>query len=432
MKAAGRLQNCTVYGVFRSHGDGVNHLVGRALCRCRVCPNCQETLATKRKRNTEAFFEANEQALKPFYFYHMVLTVRHSMAANIRTGLYTADVVKYFAALRGQGGTNDRAAKDWWNERVAGSLYSVELKAGRDGSPHIHIHALLMARRPLWRADGKPSAFVAAACDRWQRITGDSTGVFLEPVYTLDANREKQYYNPRGDGIADLRRAVAECAKYTLKTEAAALAAFSTAFIRDLLTTRNRYFGRTGILTKKGGGTMFEGLERLNTNFKDLEAIAEREAETLYNPATGATVPKEETTLLITPFANVREQRAAACVVAPLDGADVAPCDGKPRPPRRGGETYWVLLNPGAAIRFGSELTPDVQVFLAQTIRRRYDPCADVGALDDELPAPTQVVPVQADERPRLTGPTKAARAGEARNDIPRGGPDRQECHGKE
>ncbi len=362
-RAAGRLRNCSVHGLFRSHDDGANHLIGRALCKCRLCPNCQEALSVKRKRNAEAFFAANAEQLKPFYFYHMVLTVRHSAADNVRTGLYTGDVVKYFAALRGQGGTNDRAAKAWWNDRVAGSLYSVELKAGRDGSPHIHVHALLLARRPLWRADGKPSAFVGAARDRWQRITGDSTGVFVEPVYTLDEAGAKQYYSPRTSGPDALRRAVAECAKYTLKTEPAALGAFSTAFIRDLLTTRNRYFGRTGILTKKGGGDMFTDLERLNTNFQDLEAAEERTAETMVNPETGAVARPEETRILMTPFANVQEVPAA---------------DGR--------STYWALRDPTNAVRFGHELTPDVQVFLAQTLRRRYDPRADVGADPEEDP----------------------------------------------
>lgn len=362
-KAAGRLRNCSVHGLFRSHHDGVNYPIGRALCRCRVCPNCQEALSAKRKANAEAFFAQNAEALRPFHFYHLVLTVRHSAAEDVRNNLYTRDVVQHFAALRGQGGTANRAMKDWWNGRVAGGMYSVELTPGRDGSPHIHIHALLLARRPLWRSDGKPSAFIEEARRRWQGITGDSTGVYIEPVYTLTEAGEKKYYSPKTSSTSDLRRAVAECAKYTLKAEPAALEAFSTDFVRDLLTTRARYFGRFGVLTKKANGGLFQGLDRLNTNFRDLEAVEERTAETLVDPETGEAVPLGETCLLVAPFAAVAERTASPSP------------DGKPC-------RYYVLTDPAAAVRFGPDLTPDVQVFLAQTLRRRYDPRNDIGKND--------------------------------------------------
>ncbi|RZJ91529.1 MAG: hypothetical protein EOO60_07900, partial [Hymenobacter sp.] len=100
-KAAHKISNCALWGLFQSISPAVNYKVGTALCKSRLCPNCQRVLSAKRRTNFLDWFELNREKLAPYFFYHMVLTVRHSAAEDVRTGLYTPDMLAYFAELRG-------------------------------------------------------------------------------------------------------------------------------------------------------------------------------------------------------------------------------------------------------------------------------------------------------------------------------------------
>lgn len=311
-KAARNIRSCSILGAFRSLSDTVNYKIGQALCRNRLCPNCQRVLSAKRKADFLAWYDLNSEELKKYGFYHMTLTVRHSRALGLRDGLYTSDLTSMFAALRGTGSTNNRAQKKWWNQRVAGGACSVELAPGKDGSPHIHLHILLMANKgfPLYAKD-RTSQFFKRVLLNWKKITGElptakiDQSNKIEPVY---------YYNDEGvktyaeiGNVDSIRAGVAECMKYTLKSDAESLQGYSDAFLADLLTTKNRYYMRFGLLSKKTPGSeVFQRLDMLCSDYKDLEQIKKTELAQLLNPETGEIVSYDTTRIAVTFFRNTK------------------------------------------------------------------------------------------------------------------------------
>lgn len=376
--AGHKIKNCSMLGAFRSlpfeswHSSDVNYAIGRALCKNRLCPNCQRVLAAKRRKNAAGFFELNAEKLKRYRFYHLVLTLKHKSAEGVRTGLYTSELLKYYKRLRGADG--NRAAAAWWNQRVAGTSYSVELKAAKDGTAHIHMHILVMSKMPLYNhKTPSRSAFITSARERWRAITGDSDGVFLEPVYFLQDER-KVYYDPSRDSVTVLQKAIAECMKYTLKADSEALAGFDYSFIRDLLTVRNRYYGRTGVLNAKcAASKQFAELGRLNTDFQDLEELTSNEWRQLFNPETGETYAKEETKISVAFFSNTRKRVAA--------GASIHHEPDRPR----GGEEYYSFKNRSLATFYGYEEKKPVAVHLAKSIRYEYHPENDLLSSTDDI-----------------------------------------------
>jgi hypothetical protein len=327
-----------------------------------------------------SFFDINADRLKEYRFYHLVLTVQHSKAKSIRTNVYTSELLKYYTALRGSDG--NRAAHDWWNKRVSGGTFSVELKAGRDGSPHIHIHSLLMSRMPIWRQDGRKSEFEKELRRRWQHLTGGSTHIHLEPVYYLDDQRQKTYFDAQVHEVEHLRRAVAECAKYTLKADADALRGFDAEFVRDLLGTRNRYYGRFGVLSRNKKGDVFERLDMLNTDFRDLEQVQAHELKQLYNPQTGEVVPKEQTCLAMTPFRNTKARTAPMASIHSVRGEMP-----------RGGEEYYSFIDHSEVLYFSDAQQQQAAQALSRSLKKRYRPEQDLPAPQDEADKVTTTNP---------------------------------------
>jgi hypothetical protein len=309
-KAAKKIECCTLFGAHLHHSQAVNHKVGTALCKNRLCPNCQRVLSHKRKNNFLAWFSLNQKKLRKYFFYHMVLTVRHKADIGLRTELYTKELLSYFQQLRGKD--NNRAWRDTWNEYVAGGTYSTEIKPSKDGTAHIHIHILLLGHRKLYKFGKEDSEFMKLVGPRWLEITGDKEGQvpYLEPVYTVKGWDENGL--PKKDyattGYADnIAAAVAECEKYTLKADAQSLGDYSPDFLRELLATRNRYYGRFGCLHAKSPlSKQFEKLSMLASDFRDLEEVDERNAQMLINPETGEIAEKDTLSVVLTPFRNVR------------------------------------------------------------------------------------------------------------------------------
>ena len=368
-QAADKIQNCSLAGAFRSVAPGVANKIGQALCRCRLCPNCQRVLAARRRSSFMEWLDMNSRPLAGFKFYHMVLTVRHSDA--LRAGLYTGELLEAFAALRGSGKTCNRARREWWDKRVSGGIFSVELKPSKRGnSPHIHLHITLFCAPgciPIYRKD-RNSEFVKQASRIWRELTNDKKGkaVFLDTVYYLDEAGERQNYK-QGEPVELLYKAVAECMKYTLKSDEADLSKYAPAFLRELLTTPNRYFGRFGVLsTKTVSPYIFCELDRLNTNFKDLEQVAEKEKKSLYNPKTQTFVSKEDTRIALSFFRNTIIKYSA---VADSTRAD---------PNKRGDEPFYSFRDS----RRVAYLQPDAESaalrYLARTIRGKYEPDNDL------------------------------------------------------
>jgi hypothetical protein len=313
-KAGSKIMNCSLWGLFQSVSPGVNYKVGTALCKCRLCPNCQRVVAAKRRNGFLEWWGLNREALKPYFFYHLVLTVRHSSADGVRTGLYTPDLLAYFAKLRGThtdlSGYERRRRSADWKHFVAGGAYSVEVKQGRDNSPHIHIHCLLVGNVKLAKRskDGKfngASEFMQHVRASWMDITGDSDNVFIEPVYYLNPDTKEKVYSFKGSE-AQVERAVAECQKYTIKADASALASYSDEFLSDLLTFRNRYYSRFGCLSSNDkASSKFQKMELLRTDYQDLEQLTLQELARLINPETGEIIEADATQFVATPLRNM-------------------------------------------------------------------------------------------------------------------------------
>jgi hypothetical protein len=381
-KASKKIGVCSINGAFRQISETVCHRVGRALCKSRVCPTCQRVLAYKRRAAVMCFYDLNTKALDKFYFYHMTLTLRHSRDAGIRDEIYTSELIGLFKKLRGVTGGKVTVARGWWDKRVAGGIYSVETTPGRDGSPHIHVHVLLLAKMPLWRKD-HTSEFLKEVRSRWLLLSslsvadGGSTKVHLEPVFTwlkddagqllLDAKGErvKNYarkINQCGSNREHMRAAIAECAKYTMKTDSESLSQFSDSFLHDLISTRNRYYGRFGCLhSRDKSSAQFIQLDRLNADFKDIEEIDKQELLSLYDPETGEVVAKHQTKLLITPFSNTRGHTAAVCSVH------------WSRATPRGGEHYYSIRDRTKACEFGPDMESELPKLLSLTLYRAYN-----------------------------------------------------------
>lgn len=389
-KAGSKILNCSLWGLFQSITPDVNYKVGTALCKSRLCPNCQRVLAAKRRANFLDWFELNRQALRPYFFYHMVLTVRHSSAEGVRTGLYTPDLLKYFAQLRGTSdtlsGAEQRKRSGAWKDFVAGGSYSVEIKQGADNSPHIHIHCLLLGKKQLWNA-AKPSKFMQYIKPLWNEITGDSTGVFLDPVHYIDPVTKERHNCHLGSNLY-IAEAVAECEKYTIKADAQDLTAYSDAFLTDLLTFRNRYYSRFGCLSSNDKASkQFQKMEMLCTDYKDLEQLERLEVARLFNPETGEIVAKEDTQYTARPFRYVRAKPAIQ-IPAPL--AELLPVGEGPvavlddagavvgssaRQLALGGGVYFELLPApaGLVLWFPEHEKQRAAIALSRSIRNDYD-----------------------------------------------------------
>lgn len=309
-KASEKIRCCTMFGAHLHHSQTANYKVGTALCKNRLCPNCQRVLSHKRKSNFLQWFALNERPCKKYFFYHMVLTVRHKESLGLRTGLYTSELLGFFQQLRGRD--NNRAWRSTWDEYVAGGTYSTEIKPGSDSTPHIHIHILLVGHRKLYKFGKEDSEFMKLLGPRWREITGDPDAQvpFLEPVYTVtgwDENGKAQKDYALTGRAANIAAAIAECEKYTLKADAQSLEGYSNEFLRELLATRNRYYGRFGCLSAKSPASkQFKELGMLATDYKDLAEMEKRAAAMLVNPETGEIAEKDSLPVLLTPFRNVR------------------------------------------------------------------------------------------------------------------------------
>jgi hypothetical protein len=254
--------------------------------------------------------------------------MRHRADLNVRTDVYTEELIANFKKLRGGSGYRDN--KEFWDKRVAGGVYSAETTSAHDKTLHIHLHCLVFGKMPLWRkvrrvdvvktvrngqkrvykakghkSQSDKSEFEKQVQARWLAITGDSDcGVYIEPVYTLDADRNKVYLSKGAEGI---EYAVAECIKYTMKADSESVSEFKAEHLRGLLQLKKRYNGRFGCLHAKSKlSKQFTNLGMLNVDYLDLERISREELRQLFNPETGEIVAKEDTRIAVSWFSNVK------------------------------------------------------------------------------------------------------------------------------
>lgn len=326
-KAATKISNCSKWGLFQSINPAVNYKIGTALCKCRLCPICQRVLSAKRKANFIEWFLLNAKQLRPFFFYHMVLTVRHSDAPGQRNGFYAPDMLVYFSELRGTAsslsGAQQRERSRIWKEFVAGGVYSMEIKGPEhqdlDKSAHIHIHCFLVGRKQLHNA-AEDSEFLKWAKPLWKKITGDSDGIFIDKVYytrplvgrngvQLQDERGKPLYervNAHKGSDPQIEAAAAESMKYTIKADVESLDGLEDSFLIDLLGLRKRYYGRFGCLSANDKDSkVFKKMDMLAADFQDLEKLTDKELARLFDPETGEIIDRDSTSILVAPFKNL-------------------------------------------------------------------------------------------------------------------------------
>ena len=170
---------------------------------------------------------------------------------------------------------------------------------------------------------------------------------------------------------AHLRAGVAECAKYTLKTDEASLSQFSDAFLYDLIETKHRYYGRFGCLhARTESSKQFKELNRLNSDFKDLERVDAEHLRQMTNPETGEVFLKMNTSMVITNFRNVAARTAA---VASLVGTAASVT-----------EHYYSIKDMSKAVQYMHDAEAGVAKALSVTLYKAYSPENDIAASDDE------------------------------------------------
>lgn len=376
-RAGQKIENCAIFSAYQSLSAEVNYKTGTALCKNRLCPNCQRILSAKRKANFLDWFELNRPVMKKYFFYHLVLTVRHDAATGLRNNLYTSDLLEYFGQLRGSVRTPGwRERKIWWEAKVAGGVYSTEVKPGSDSSPHIHIHVLLIGKGQLWNRI-KESEFKKRALAEWRQITGDpkSVGVFIEPVYYLNQSGDR--VNCHFGSTVNVEQGVAECMKYTLKSDVNSLQGYSDTFLNELLTIRNRYYGRFGMLTPKHPDSkLLTRLDMLCTDYKDLEQMSRVELSRLFDPESGEVKTIEDTKIVITPIRNVRAHQAPLRL---RDGQGNLLEHVRGQTPI-GGEVYYSLVDSSlwSVVAYNHDEHALARRTLSRTLKRNYDSSNDI------------------------------------------------------
>jgi hypothetical protein len=315
-KSAARIQSCSIYGAFRQVSEDQNHKIGQALCKNKFCPTCQQVLSWKRRKKAMNFFEENEETMKDFNCYHLVLTLRHN--ENHRNFDYVDELLLNFRDLRGTNSKKKTLQK--WKLYVEGGYYSIEIKWGKN-SPHIHIHAILMTHKSVKVQD---LDFIK---ENWEYITKDSNQVIIEPIFFLQDEYEegatqftrkdgstawKIEYDGEKHDVKYLQRAFMESLKYTIKTDEifdtlkGDISESKMRLIHSLLTKRHKLYNRFGCLVNnEKNREIFTGLEKLAMNFKDLDDVEQSDLS-LVDIETGETKQPHETRILVTPFSNTK------------------------------------------------------------------------------------------------------------------------------
>lgn len=387
IKASNYLRHCGTRLILRAFPDAANsavqsaalNLAGGWYCKSRLCPTCARKKAKRRQHNAAKFTQLEQEALRGYHAYHLVLTLRHNAAEKVRTNFYLAELLRCWRRLRGRD--HNRAQRAWWDCKTAGTIWSVEIIPARhDVTGHIHLHVLLFSKwGNLTRAMGaekgrkrpRRSVFLQRLERDWQTFTQDSSQVHLEKVYERAETGEKRYYDPKKHDVEVLDRAVVEAMKYTMKANPQELEALGADFVTAMLTERRRHSGRTGIFSDKGKQSPFTHLAVLNAKYRDPEQEAERRKAELTEPLTGVLVPAEKTRLVVTPVSNVRWGVVAADHRYKERG-EVLPPDRE----------YYKLRQqkPAWVQSFGDteEGRRDMRKFLYHGVGRGYSPKADV------------------------------------------------------
>jgi hypothetical protein len=248
LKEANRIQSCRSMAIVHACHNGVMTLVGYARCKSSFCTHCQRAEASKRYAHLRAFCQANLSPLAKFHLYHLTLTLPHSAEQQLRTGVYTDEILKHFADVRGTEG--GRRQKAWWEAHIVGGTYFVQNPAGRtDNTAHIHIHALLIARDDLQQP--AEDSFESKLRSNWMDLTGSNEkGVYLERLYWQKHKGGTKHYCHPKKGRKPTWRAINAAVSYISKgTTPLSMRSLTTEAVCTMLIKRQRTYGRFGALS---------------------------------------------------------------------------------------------------------------------------------------------------------------------------------------
>jgi len=155
-----RFQHCATSVNVLRHRERDEWRLSGNLCRDRWCPACA---ATRRRRIVHALSPAFRHVLRtnPKARPRLVtLTVRHADEP-------LADILhhlkKCWRAL---------TVDPWWKSTQAGGIWAIEIKPGRRGGWHPHLHAIVFS----------PWISARLLRKKWQALTGDSMQVDIRQV----------------------------------------------------------------------------------------------------------------------------------------------------------------------------------------------------------------------------------------------------------
>ena len=113
---------------------------------------------------------------------------------TVKNGPDLAERLEHLTSSFGKGWQrrkNHEKGKRHWSafNAVAGSIYSVEIKRGKNsGQWHVHLHCLFLVPASVWRwEEGKTGLQLEAnahrqLCNEWHEITGDSYVINAKPL----------------------------------------------------------------------------------------------------------------------------------------------------------------------------------------------------------------------------------------------------------
>jgi len=156
-RAVVALRTCARHSVARQYSDGYIQPLAAATCKHKICPVCNALKSRRIRSGYWQFFTAHDGLLTQYDFFHLVLTVPHSLADSL-TEVYDKLIVAF----------NELRKTRQWRQQVWAGLRNVETTSGANGW-HVHIHSLLL----VYRVERSRNRLYTLILKSWNLLTID-------------------------------------------------------------------------------------------------------------------------------------------------------------------------------------------------------------------------------------------------------------------
>lgn len=165
-------------------------------CRDRLCPNCGWALARERARTVTAAINKLAERHPDMVALHIMLSIQHGSSIDGLSSKIDRLISGFRSLLRMQP----------FSTLCIGTVRNIEI-LNDNGGYHPHIHALVFMRPEYWHSIIPQDTL----CHMWRRaIKADYKPItWIARLYDKDAP----------DDRSDIRKAVYEAVKYTIKTQ---------------------------------------------------------------------------------------------------------------------------------------------------------------------------------------------------------------------